>query len=248
MWESAFLVLREAAELIFIALSACAYLRRIGRGDLLSHLTHGWVGGGVVAAAVVVLLSLNECDDRVEAALSIGLGLSVLFMAIAMLSSRNAIDEHVRGRMEDYLEGRAGVRTVVALGAFASFRETFETGVFLHAFIVENGLGPALAGTALGVALTGLMAVSYRSLQSRISLFALFRISTLVLSLIAIQLILEGIGALMIIYARGPSDTLQLAAESLTPGQPSYFYVCLALMLGPLYLVVRHWWHETSAR
>lgn len=247
MWEASFVVLREAAELIFIALSARAYLLRIDRADLLTPLARGVAGGALAASALVLMLSLTDCDDHVEAALSIGLGLSVLFMAIAMLSSRTAIDHHVRGRLEDYLDGPAGVSTVLAFGAFASFREFFEAGLFLQTITNDHGWMEAVGGIALGGMATGLMVLAYRSLQSRFSLYALFRLSTLVLSLIAIQLTLEGLGMLFSLYTKDTSDFLQTLATTLTPGSAAYGYICAALMAGPLYLVVRHWWRETGA-
>lgn len=243
MIEAAFLVLRECAELMLIAWTVRACLIRVQRRELVRHLHIGLAVGALLGALMVHLLTTRNWSARADAVLSIALGLAVLSMASAMLSSRLAIDSHVGKWLQDAIDAPSGYAFVALFSALAALRETVETGIFLHAVTAEHGWRDAVGGAVLGLVAALMVALAFRTLQARVPLLAIFRLSSLLLCLIAIQLTLEGLGGLLATWPR--LEGLGLV-DVLTPGHSAYGYLCALLMLGPVTVVIRRWWGESA--
>lgn len=247
MLESAFVVLREAVELLLIVAAALKYARHIGR-PLGRSIYIGTFAG--MSAAVIALLVMVEkpLSELAEAGLSIGLGLMVLSFAISMLSSSPDIERHVRDRLQDFLEGKAGPLLIAGFCAVAGFREIMETGIFVRSIVTEIGVHDAAEGVLLGSVMVGVTCVAYRSLSSRLSLLAVYRISTLLLCLISIQLLVDGAGKLLRLGNVERAQSFEGLLIALTPGTSAYGYLCASLMIIPIILVGRRWWRTSSAR
>ncbi|MFT3717601.1 FTR1 family protein [Pseudorhodoferax sp.] len=249
MLEPAFLVLRECAELMLIAWTARACLVRARRHDLLPWLRGGTAAGVVLGAALAVALAAFSWSTRTQAVLSVALGLSVLGMASAMLSSRLSIDHHVGRWLQDAIDSPAAPAIVAVFLALAALRETLEIGIFLHAAAAAESLPRLAAGAVLGLAAAALVALAFRSIASRVPLLALFRLSSLLLCLLAIQLALGGLGQLLAALPQGDTPGLPARlAGLLEPGQRAYGYLCALAMVGPVVVAARRWWGESAAR
>ncbi len=249
MFESLFIVLRECAELLLIVVTMRAYLQRRARADLLPWLYASLVAGFSLGLLSVVFLIQHGSKGYLTAILSLLLGLSVLFFATAILSSQSAIDRHVRDHLADHAERPTGIVTICAFAAFAAFRESLELGVFLRSASADHGFAAALQGTLIGVAMVAASMLVLRTVRTHWAFSTLFRISTLLLCLLAIQLTLEGLSALLILLPAVPDITSDDAlAWLLTPGSAGYAYLCAALMIWPFTRVFKSWWAESSRR
>ncbi|ARU03590.1 hypothetical protein CCO03_01820 [Comamonas serinivorans] len=245
MIETAFLVARECAELLLVVWSLHACLVGARRTDLLVHLRTGTAVGVVAGLALVAVLVLGNLSPRADALLAIVLGLGVLFMAGAMLSSRTTIDGHVAGWFHDALDGRASPAMVFGFAALAAWRESAEVGVFIYASAPHLSALDIAGGVILGLALMLTVALAFRTLGARVPLLALYHLSSLLLCLIAIQLTLEGLGGLLASY---PSLAGSWVARLLSPEGEAFGWLCALLMLGPLLVVARRWWTQAAPK
>lgn len=242
MIPSAFLVLRECAELMLIVWAMRTCLTSTQRRDLLRQLHAGVAAGLALGALSIVMFVQRDWGVRADAALSIVVGLGVLFMACAVFSSSTDIGAYVAGWLHGALERPGGSALVAGFAAMASWREAVELGVFLHASALRQGALDVWAGVALGLATALLAARAFHFLQARVSLSVLFRLSSLLLCLIAIQLALEGLGRLLVSFA-GPGASV--AEEILAPDGKAFAYLCALLMVVPVVIVIRRWWRQT---
>lgn len=242
--ESAFVVLREAAELLLIVVAIHTFLHRASRADAVGAMWIGLTLGVVAGLALVVAVVFQAWGERGNAVLSIAMGVAVMAMAIVMLSSRTAIDAHVSNLLEQALEG-SGTRWLVGgVAAFSAFRETAETGVFLLSAIQTHGVTSSMSGAVLGMGVAVAAVLVYRERRPRLPLMLIYRVSTLLLCLLSIQLVLDGIAALV----NSPSIAAGgLAWAALQAGTREYYTLCAALMVLPLFLVTRRWWREVGS-
>lgn len=245
MIETAFLVLRECAELMLVIWAAQTCLVGVQRQDLRKYLWAGTAAGVALGLGLVAVLALRQWGVRTEAVMNIALGLGVLFMACAMLSSRADIEGHVAGWFHDALDQPAAPALVAGFAALAAVREAAEVGVFLHAAVPHQGVAGVWAGAALGLAAAGMVALAFRTLHARVPLLALFQLSSLLLCLIAIQLTLESVGRLLASYPALADSPL---AALLSPEGKAFGYLCALLMVPPALAVIRRWWGQTGNR
>ena len=247
MVEAAFLVLRECAELLLIAWAAQACLIRARREELVPRLRQGIVAGVVLGIVLVAWIVRHPWTPRAEAVLSMALGASVLFMATAMLSSKVAIRDHVGHWLLAAIEGRSAPLVVAAFVGLAALRETLEIGLFLHAAEGTEGWPLLATGALLGVAATMLAAMAFRTLQSRIPLLAVYRLSSLLLCLLAMELMLGGLGQFLATFPPPLLPGFGAMVDLLTPEHAGFRYLCSGLMLLPVAVVLRSWWTEASS-
>ncbi|WP_326541878.1 FTR1 family protein [Pseudorhodoferax sp.] len=246
MLEAAFLVLRECAELLLIAWAAQACLVRARREELVPHLRHGIAAGAALGIGLVVWIVQHPWSPRAEALLSMLLGASVLFMATAMLSSKVSIRDHVGRWLLAAIDARSAPWIVAAFLGLAALRETVEIGLFLHAAEATEGWPRLVAGALAGGAATALAALAFRTLQSRIPLLAVYRLSSLLLCLLAIELTLGGLGQFLATFPALQQPGLGAMVDLLTPEHTGFRYLCIALMVVPGTMVFKRWWTEST--
>lgn len=250
MFEVFLLTLRELAELLLIVDALNSYLHRSGRAELNTHVIRGTLAGvalGVTLTLVLVAVAA-PLDPRVQALITIAFALGVLALASGMFSSARVIRSRLHASLDMWIESSHAPLAVMGLAAFMALRETLEVTLFVHAMGHGQDPGQAIYGVMLGTAGAGLLALAYRSIQARIGLLAAFRLSAMVLSLLVIQLLLKGMGALLSSYATvsGSAGWVTLLTPFLEGGE-WHGWACLSLMLFPATLMARQWWFETEA-
>lgn len=191
--------LREGLEAALIVGFVAAFLRRSGRTDLLR-----WVFAGVAAAialcfAVGIVLDVvsrnlpqrqQEGLETVIGALAVGM---VTYMVVWM--RRHARD------LKGQLEGAAGEAlatgsawALVVMAFLAVLREGFETVVFLLAAFNESGSGATSGlGAVLGILLSAALGVGIYRGGVRLNLSKFFRITGVVLVLVAAGLVVSAL-------------------------------------------------------
>jgi high-affinity iron transporter len=210
--------LREGVEAALIVGIVAAFLRQEGRRDALRWM---WVGVGCavaicVAAGVALELVSQNLPQRQQEMLETVIGAvavaAVTFMIVWMRRNARGLRRALEGRASDAL-AQGSVIALVAMAFFAVIREGFETSVFLLAAF-DSSTNPAAAGSGaiLGVFLAvGIGYGIYRG-GIRLNLSRFFRITGLVLVLVAAGLVAT---ALHTAHEAGWLDSLQSQAVDL---------------------------------
>ena len=249
MFDAFAITLRELAELILIVGSLHVCLRESRRFSLIKYVGWGLGLGLAPAAALSVLLMDASVDRNVSAGLSTLMAVGILVMATSMAASVRQIRGRVHLFHEAWLDSQAAPFLVVAFVALSAFRESLEIAVFVRAIGARSGMADAAAGVLLGVAATGLLLPAWQWLHLRARLLLAFRVSALLLALLAIQLLLYSVADLLRIpELRDDGVAWALTVAPFFEEGARHAWLCAVLMLPPLYWVLRGWWSETAAR
>jgi high-affinity iron transporter len=149
--------LREGLEAALVVGILVAYLRRLGRGDVLPRM---WAGVGLAIALSLVIgaiLTFGEYVLTFEAQEIIGGTLSLV--AVAMVTWMIFWMQRTGRTMKSTLEGgvdraldQGGLWTLVAIGFVSVAREGIETTLLLWSMVRSFGDAPsALLGALLGL-------------------------------------------------------------------------------------------------
>lgn len=194
--------LREGLEAALIVGIIAAFLRQQGRRDLLR-----WVFGGVSLAVLLCLgvgialkiVSSNlpqkkqEGLETVVGILAIGM---VTYMVVWMRRHSRQLKKELEGLAAAAISGggdRAG-RAMVLMAFLAVLREGFETVVFLLAAFNESGNTSEAAGGAItGIVVAVLLGYGIYRGGVRINLSKFFRVTGLVLVLVAAGLVVNAL-------------------------------------------------------
>src|SRR5690349_15753823 len=193
------ITLREGVEASLIVGIIAAFLVKEGRRDALRQM---WVGVGIaiaLCAAVGVGLDLlnEELPQKQQEGLETVVGLiavaTISYMIIWMTRHSRGIKAELEGEAASAL-ARGSAMALVAMAFLAVLREGFETSVFLlAAFQNSADTTAAGAGAVLGlIPATGIGLGLYRG-GVRINLTRFFRITGLVLVLVAAGLLASAV-------------------------------------------------------
>ena len=250
MFDAFVLTLRELAELVLTAGALLALLPHGGRPRLLSAAAAGLAVGAGLGVQMAWWLVAMPLSPVAEAILTTALALGVLLMASGMLASARAIRTRTQVFIEAWLEHRAAPCIVFGFAVLVTLREALELTVFLRSIWLRDGPADALAGALSGMLGAACLVVAWRHLRLRLGLLAAFRVSALLLSLLAIEILLAGLGSLLQVLLPqmgAAGSTLQVEALFLEGGR-WYGWVYAALMALPLLSFIRGWWQESAVR
>ncbi|MDY0743966.1 FTR1 family protein [Paucibacter sp. R3-3] len=248
---NAFLVtLREIAELLVIAEGLRAYLRHENQRHRLRQVHVGMISGALLGVGLSTWLIELSWDAMPRAAISAAIGATVLMLATGMLSSVRSLQSKVQDALERWGERTAMPAAIIGVAAFAACRETVELSLFLDATWPVAGTTATLAGAALGVGCAAGLALVYRQIATRVNLLLLFQLSTLILALMATELLLGGLGRWLAIATADDAQgsAVRSIATPFLEGGRWYVGVCMTLMLLPGAAVARAWWRESAIR
>ena len=193
--------LREGLEAALIVGIIAAFLRRQGRPDLLR-----WVAVGVAAALALCGLGgaalevfsrdlpqrQQEGLETVIGALAVAL---VTYMIIWMRRHSRDLKGQLEGRAAGALSGASPAgRAMVVMAFLAVLREGVETVVFLLAAFNESGSGASAgSGALIGIAIAVALGYAIYRGGVRLNLSRVFRITGLVLVLVAAGLVVNAL-------------------------------------------------------
>ena len=194
MLQTFVIALREGVEAALVIAIAVAYLRKTGRDSLLSSVYRAF-GAAVFASLLIaaVLSRLDITEDRYEGPLLLASAVFVLTMVLWM--NRHA--RGLKGEIETGLQQRAASqasRWGIFLFVFLMiFREGVEMVLMLSALRFDtSGVMEAL-GVILGLGLAVLFGVSFVRGTIRINLPSFFRMTTVILMVVVLQLAITGL-------------------------------------------------------
>ena len=205
MFEALVVTLREGIEAALVVGIILIYLRKTGRGALERPVYWGLAAGilGSLACAVLVA-ALGIQEEAYEGWLMIVSAVLVTTMVIWMLRSSRRLKQDIEARVEAIARrepaagGDGGKAPAVAAGLFGLtfllvLREGVETVLFLAAVDLTTDALLAFFAGLVGIALAVLFGVSFVRGTARVDLPRFFKVTAVVLFVLAAQLLIGGL-------------------------------------------------------
>lgn len=196
MLDSLLIALREGVEAALVVGIVLLYLARTGRKSLARAVWAGVALAVLASGAVSVLLDRWKVNqDGFEGLLMVTAAAFVISMIVWM----NRVARHLRKEIEQKVEsltGRGGWMAALGIGTFVFLlvvREGVELALILRAVEFSTASLEVGLGTALGLALAVLVGVSFFNGTFRVPLGRFFQVTSLILTVVAIQLLVTGL-------------------------------------------------------
>jgi FTR1 family protein len=188
------IALREGVEAALVIAIAVAYLRKIGRDDLLSAVYKAC--GAAVFASFLVAWALSRLDmstERYEGPLLLASAVFVLSMVLWMNHHAKGLKGEIETRLQQGSSSHASHWGIFLFVFLMIFREGVELILMLAALgLNTSGVMQSLV-TALGLGLAILFGVSFVRGTLRINLPSFFRMTTVILMVVTLQLAITGL-------------------------------------------------------
>ena len=236
MLQTLIITLREGVEAALVVAIAIAYLRKIGRQDLLPAVHRAFITAVIASFGFAWLLSrLHLGEDAYE-------GWTLLVSAVFVLGMVLWMNRHargVKGKIETELQQRtsAGGRWGIFLFVFLMiFREGVETVLMLTAVQFNTSGVLDIAGAVLGLGLAVLFGVSFVRGSIRINLRSFFRMTTMILSVVVVQLAVTGLHELSESEVL-PNSRREMALIGPIVSNEAFFFVAILALAGVMLLM-----------
>ena len=187
--------LREGLEASLIVGIVAAFLVQQHRRDALRQVWLGVASAVVLCAGVAVVLRVVDRDlpevqqEQLETVIGLIAVAMVTYMVVWMKRNSRGLKAELQATTASAL-AQGSTRALVVMAFLAVLREGFETAVFLlAAFNASSNSASAAGGAVLGVALAVLLGVLIYRGGVSINLSRLFRVTGLVLVVIAAGLL-----------------------------------------------------------
>ena len=193
MLEAFIITLREGVEAALIVGITLAYLSKIGRGDLRKSVYSALVVAFLGSIGAAILLSrahLNQ--DIFEGWIMLVAAFFVASMVIFMMRAGRRMKGEIEGKLE-MLAGQSSQLGIFAFIFLMVLREGVETVLILGAVNLETSALLSFLGTLLGVAIAILFGVMFVKGSVRVNLQKFFRVTTVILFFVALQLLVSGL-------------------------------------------------------
>ena len=188
------IALREGVEAALVIAIAVAYLRKIGRDDLLSAVYKAF--GAAVFASFLVAWALSRVDmttERYEGPMLLASAVFVLSMVLWMNHHAKGLKGEIETRLQQGSTSHASQWGIFLFVFLMIFREGVELILMLAALgLNTSGVMQSLV-TALGLGLAILFGVSFVRGTLRINLPSFFRMTTVILMVVTLQLAITGL-------------------------------------------------------
>ena len=196
------ILLREGLEALLIVIGMIAFLRKAERQEVSLYVHAGWLtallAGGMTWGIATQLVSISGASRELTE------GFSALFAAAVLLSVGIWMHQKSQaGRWQEYLHSKVSAALnrrsalfLFVLAFVAVYREVFETILFLVAMWSEQNEVAIVAGLLSGTAVLALLAYWMLGLSARLPIAQFFRLSSLLIAVLAIMLVGKGVVAL----------------------------------------------------
>lgn len=230
MLQALIITLREGVEAALVIGIAAAYLKKIERADMLR-----WVYAALVAAVAASLgmgygfAKLNWNQDRFEGWVMLGASVLVASLVYAMWRAGKAMHQEIESGLNKAFSSRAAAPGLFLFVFLMVLREGAETVLLLSAVGMNSSDLWEAGGTVLGLALSVIFGVLFVRGSLRINLGKFFRMTTVILVFVVIQLALSGVHELS---EQGVIPSTQQIMATLGPivrNEAFFFITILAL-------------------
>lgn len=196
MIESFIIILREGVEAALVIAIVLAYLRKSGRADLGRAVWTGLVLAVLSSVAGAIILRRIELSEEAwEGWTMLLAAVSVTSMVIWMARTSHRLKGAIEGRMGAHL-ARAGSAAGWGVGLFVFLmvgREGVETVLLFTAVSLTTAGLSSAAGALLGLVAAIALGVAFVKGSVRVDLGRFFRVTSIILGVIALQLFIAGL-------------------------------------------------------
>src|SRR5436305_427607 len=193
MLQALVITLREGVEAALIIGITLAYLSKIGRPDLRKTVFSGLFAALVGSVAVAIAISkTNFNPDLFEGVVMLVAAFFVVTMILFMAKAAKTL----KGDIEKRVGSFAGNGSRIGLFVFVFLmvlREGVETVLILSAVSLTTSELLSFLGTLAGVTLSVLFGVMFVRGSVRIDLRKFFKVTTVILIFVAVQLTVSGL-------------------------------------------------------
>jgi high-affinity iron transporter len=245
MLQALIITLREGVEAALVIGIAAAYLKKIQRADLLR-----WVYlalGAAVAASLGIgygFAKLNWNQDRFEGWIMLAAAAMVASLVYAMWRTGKTMRTEVESGLARAFSSRAAAPGLFLFVFLLVLREGAETVLLLSAVgLNSNDLWEA-AGTFLGLTLAVIFGVLFVRGSLRINLPKFFRMTTVILLFVVVQLTISGLHELSEQGVIPSTRQIMATIGPIVRNEAFFFVTILALVM----LMVLMDWRNRAAQ
>lgn len=232
MLEQLVITLREGVEAALIVAIAIAYLRKVGREDLIRTVYLGLWSAVAVSLAGAIAMTLGRWnEDRFEGWLMLIAAVFVFTMVYWMHRTAKFLRREIESKLEK-LSGASGWGVFLFI-FFMVLREGVETVLMLSAVSMNSSDLLAWMGGVIGLLLAVGFAVAFVRGSMKVHLPRFFRITTAILVVIGAQLLITGVHELMEAGVI-PSSTREMALVGPIVANDAFFFVIILGLAGIL--------------
>src|ERR1700674_1383395 len=193
MFQALVVTLREGVEAALIVGITLVYLAKVGRPDL--RKTVYWALAAAVVASVIGAVAfsyLPTSQEQLEGWIMLVAAVFVVSMVIFMMRTARKL----KGEIETKVGAFASAGSRWGLFAFVFlmvFREGVETVVILSGVTLNSTELMSFLGTLIGIGLAVVFGVMFVKGSVRVNLQKFFRVTTVILFFVALQLLISGL-------------------------------------------------------
>jgi len=237
MLQAFVIALREGVEAALVIAIAVAYLRKIGRYDLLSAVYKAFAAA--VFASLIVAWALSRIqitEERYEGPLLLASSIFVLSLVLWMNRHTQGMKGEIETRLQQGSTSRASRWGIFLFVFLMIFREGVEMVLMLSTLRFDTSGVMQWFGTTLGLGLAILFGVSFVRGTIRINLKNFFRMTTVILMVVVVQLAITGLHELsegQIIW----SSTREMALIGPIVRNEAFFFVCILALAATMLLM-----------
>ncbi len=237
MLQTLIITLREGVEAALVIAIAIAYLRKIGRAELLTSVYRAFTAA--ILASFLAAWGIAKIQITEESYEGWTLLLSAVFVG-SMVVWMNRHARGLKGEIENQLQkgsssqaSRWGIFLFVFL---MIFREGVETVLMLFAVRFDTSGIFELLGAVVGLGLSILFGISFVRGTIRVNLRSFFKMTTVILMVVVAQLAITGLHEL----SEGqilPSSTREMALIGPIVRNEIFFFVAILSLAGAMILM-----------
>jgi high-affinity iron transporter len=238
MFDSLVITLREGVEAALIVGIVLGYLKKAGRDEWTRFVWWG-VGAAVAvsAAAAYFIQKWAISEDVYEGWMMLVGAVFVASVVVWMMRASRGLKKEIESKISDLSinPARSGAWGIFAFVLLMVAREGAETAIFLGAISLRTTELMNLMGAVVGLALAIGLGVAFFKGSVRVNLRRFFSITSLVLLVVAVQLLISGLHELSESQVL-PSNRVEMAVIGPIVNSDAFFFVaiialCLFLVL-----------------
>lgn len=232
MFQSLVITLREGLEAALIVGIVLGYLRKTGRASS-SRVVYWGVVVAVIASCVAayVIHRLAIVEDAYEGWLMVGGAVFVASMVYWMWKTGKQMKQKIEGKLSTYSDSptRFGAWGLFLFIFLMVLREGIETVLSLAAVSLRTSELMSFMGTLLGLTLAIALAVGFFKGSLKADLRKFFAVTSLVLFVVALQLLVSGVHELSETRVL-PSSPREMALIGPVVNNDSFFFVVIVAL------------------
>ena len=238
MLQTFVITLREGVEAALVIAIAVSYLRKTGRLDLMPAVYRALISA--VIACFIAAWGFTKLDFNEDAYEGWTLLVSAVFV-LSMVIWMNRHGSKLKGEIESRLQkdsGQSGGAWGVFLFVFLMiFREGVETVIMLYGTLRLDTSGILeLLGGLLGIGLAVLFGVSFVRGTIRVNLKQFFKITTVILMVVVVQLVITGLHELSESEVL-PASPREMALIGPVVKNDAFFFVTIVALAAAMMLL-----------